>query len=41
MKELLEDMIDDWKFWLPKPEVKILQKYAMRGRIMTLVYASK
>ena len=41
MKILLEDMRADWKYWLKKPEVSILHRYAMRGRIFTVAYASK
>lgn len=40
MKHLLEDIINDWEYWLPKPEVEILQKYALQGRTITIAYAS-
>ena len=41
MTILLEEMRADWKFWLKKPEIGILHKYAMRGRMFTVAYASK
>ncbi|XP_043468628.1 odorant receptor 9a-like [Leptopilina heterotoma] len=40
MKQLLEDMIEDWEYWSPKPEIEILQKYAMEGRTITIAYAT-
>ncbi|XP_033230944.1 uncharacterized protein LOC117182031 [Belonocnema kinseyi] len=38
MKNLLEQIKNDWHVWYNEPEVRILQKYAEEGRQLTLLY---
>ena len=41
MKNLLEQIKNDWHVWCREPEVRILEKYAEEGRQFTLLYTGE